>query len=259
MKKIMKYFFIIMICVCIISVVMYYFMKINNKEKNEISKQQIEVNGLMQDEITDYIGKIYIGNGVVDKEEIFPEFNDINNANDNWILNCLYVNLFSDEFISERENDNLSLYTKNEVNNMKEKLFGKNLTKKLPEKDSYENISLESNDQYYLSARGFEPEYIFSYVIDSMEYINKDEIKVTLLEYKHNLLLGEEFDYKVYTRDGDEVLYKANVSEFKEESDYINLEKDVNKFIIKNKNKFSTAEAIVKVENDKYYIKSIER
>ena len=75
---------------------MYYFMKINNKEKNEISKQQIEVNGLMQDEITDYIGKIYIGNGVVDKEEIFPEFNDINNANDNWILNCLYVNLFSD-------------------------------------------------------------------------------------------------------------------------------------------------------------------
>ena len=166
MKKIMKYFFIIMICVCIISVVMYYFMKINNKEKNEISKQQIEVNGLMQDEITDYIGKIYIGNGVVDKEEIFPEFNDINNANDNWILNCLYVNLFSDEFISERENDNLSLYTKNEVNNMKEKLFGKNLTKKLPEKDSYENISLESNDQYYLSARGFEPEYIFSYVLE---------------------------------------------------------------------------------------------
>lgn len=263
MKNIIKYFFILMIFLCIFSVVIYYFIKTNNKEKNEISKEQIsnkkEIDGLIQDEITDYIKKIYIGSGVVEKEEVFPEFNEINDANDNWILNCLYVNLFSDEFINERENNNLSLYTKNEVNNMKEKLFGENLTKKLPEKDAYENITLQSNGDYYLAARSFEPDYIFSYVIDNMEYINKNEIKVTLLEYKHNLILGEESDYKVFTRDGDEVLYKTNVSKLQEESDYINLEKDINKFVLKNKNKFSTAHAIVKVEKDKYYIKSIER
>lgn len=255
MKKFLKLIIILILIVFVISAI-YIFINKNNKEteneENMVVRKEVDPNisGANQDLIEDYISKIYLGTGLVDSKDVLPEFDDINQASTDWILNCIHLELskYSD----------INVFSEEELNAVKKDLFSEKLTIDLPEEDTYENIVKNEDGQYVLSYRDYEPDYLNYYIVDSIKEIDNNQVEVNLVEYRTNFIIGEETEIKVYNLKSDKVLVTQEITDMGEEG-YSESDRNITTFVANNKEKFSKVKIILEKEKDNYYVKSIER
>lgn len=227
----------------------YYSNRRMNSQFNEIMGGTL-LTDEGKKEVEEYISKIYLNSLIVNKEDTLPEFEDINEASDDWILNCIYNNL-------ELENGNFN-FSKEEIYNVKNALFGTKLEKPLKNADKYGHIKENQDGSFNIAEVESSPAFLYYYIVDNIER-SGNNIEVTLIEYKTNSLYDGSTNIKVYTRDGEEGLFMQPVTDMDEEG---NSESDtkITEFIKENKDKFTKAKIILEYESaDAYHIKSVKR
>lgn len=202
--------------------------------------------------VNDYLGDIYYGT-----DTWMPTFNNINSAEEKWIWECAYSNLFKDE------KDPGMYVTKEQIEDSAREVFGENLKKEFPT-EGLEFWLEPEEDKYFVARASVEADYYIDYIIDSIE--EKDnKVIVEIVEYKYNDIWHEQNELQVFNISFNEPItkydltYTGNIDLY---NDYLlNKMKEAETFVVNNKEKFSTAKIMLEIDDKTgdLYIVSVER
>ena len=215
-----------LIVIIIILLVIFLGMMIykNNQRLNNVNANEVN-------EIEQYISKIYLWKEVT--KEALPSFNDINEASDIWIWEALKKDLEEYELTYEQ------------IENAKEKLFGKNLKKILP-KEGNEYFKYNQEQNKYYSTEIDLDEKDDKFLLNKIEK-NQNEYIIEIVEYIED-----------YSKEENSICIE-NINE--EEVQTVNINEDIlnRKEIIKNNiNKFNKKKIYLEQENQNLIVTKIE-
>ena len=222
----MKKLIVIMVILAIIFVGMLINKNIE-KKKNDISIEEIK-------KIESYIQQIYMWKEIAN--EILPCFEDINQADENWIWEVVGKNLEEYELSYQK------------IQEKAKELFGDKFAKEFPkegtkyltydkEKDLYyaKEIELDQQEENFLLNKIVKIEN--GYEVELVEYL--EDYSKALLEEKQIVIKninGEEIG-KIDSED----------------------EEKINEIVKNSIDKLSKKKVILKVENEKMYVEKIEQ
>ena len=171
----MKKFIKILVLLLIILLIGFGIYKVINHTKNNENFKNLE----------NYLSIIY------GKTYLIPEFDDINNSNEDWLWDNINQYLNSNPEFEERNSKQYD-YTYNEINQIAKDLYGNSLQKDFPIGDKYMRYN-NYNNKYGPTAYGLQ--YYYDYKIDSIKK-NKNIYTVSIYDFTVSLYrtLGENPD-----------------------------------------------------------------
>ena len=248
MKKLL-----VIICVLLIIFVGMYIYKINSNQDN-VTAQEVQ-------NIQDYIKKIYMWKEVTG--EALPEFDDINEAPDNWLWEVVKKDLEDYELTYEQ------------IQQKSEELFGNNFSKAFP-KDGTDYMWFdEETNKYYSTGIGLDSQEdsffinkidktndgyqveIAEYIVDYSEYTSVENEEMSNQDIQKNQSDNEaeeiiEPGYNIYIKNLDGNVIQT-VKSTESESQIIEIVKE-------NIDKFSKKTVkLIKDTNNNIYVRQVER
>ncbi len=216
--------------VTIIVVLLIALVGIIGYQKSTVKQEEIKIEEI--EAIEKYIHQIYMWREIT--EESLPCFEDINQANENWIWEVVKKNVEEYEFTYE------------EIQQKAKEMFGENFHKDFP-KEGTEYIFLdEEKQQYFAVGMGMDKEEE-AFLLSKIEKI-KDGYEVEIIEYLE--------DYSLVTEDQDTIIIKNLTGE--EMGRMAEKEEEKAKELVKeNKDRFSKKKIILKAQNEKLYVKRV--
>ena len=235
MKKIQRRKSLVLISVLIIILLVAFAVLITNN--NDITQSEKE-------EIENYIKMIYGFYG-----ETLPEFEDVNDANEDWMWMVTLYYL--------QETNESGMYTSEEVKEAGKILYGDNFNKEISKDSSKFVLYFEDTHRYRLVGMSFEEYFGFvtknvtkkgnKYIVDIVEYIKYWE-RDTDLDPGREIIMNAKseeitsFNRKITSASNDE---ERKLLELENES----IEAEIKGFVLKNSHKFKTKELMI--ERDK--------
>lgn len=217
-----------MIITIIILLIIFISMVISrNIEKSE----EININEV--EKIESYIKEIYGWQEVTG--EALPEFNNINEANEEWLYGIIRKNLEEEEVTYEQ------------IENKKQELYGKSLNKNYPEEGS-KFITYDEDLQIYT------PSVITLDAINDTFYLNKiertnDGYNVEIIEYLVDYTDEESEQISIKNLTGEEIS-KASQDVSNEE---------IVEIVKNNIDKFSKKKIALKEEDGNIIVEKVEK
>ena len=221
----MKKLIVIIIILAIVFVGMIIYKNIAINTSNNISIQEIN-------QIETYITRIYMWKEIT--QEALPYFEDINQVNDTWMWEVVKKNLEDYEFFYE------------EIQEKAKDLFGENLTKEFPKEGTEYIIYDEKIDKYYAVGMGLD-QLEDCFLLNEI-HKTKDGYEVEIVEYleDYSQTLNEEETIIIRNIDEEEI-GKINSTE----------EEQVKEMVKNNLDKLSKKKIVLKVDNEKLYVKRV--
>ena len=221
----MKKLIVIIIILAIVFVGMIIYKNIAINTSNNISIQEIN-------QIETYITRIYMWKEIT--QEALPYFEDINQVNDTWMWEVVKKNLEDYEFFYE------------EIQEKAKDLFGENLTKEFPKEGTEYIIYDEKIDKYYAVGMGLD-QLEDCFLLNEI-HKTKDGYEVEIVEYleDYSQTLNEEETIIIRNIDEEEI-GKINSTE----------EEQVKEMVKNNLDKLSKKKIVLKVYNEKLYVKRV--
>lgn len=124
------------------------------------------------DGLKKYVSEIY------GKTFLIPEFNDINQADEDWLYENINQYVWSNSEYEEKNNKEFG-YTYEDITNILKKLYGSNFTKETPKELS--NLRYNPNTEMY-GPTSYGLEYHYDYVIDNISQ-NENTFTVSIYDY----------------------------------------------------------------------------
>ena len=220
----MKKLIAIMIILFIIFISMLIYR--NNEKEAEVKIDEIK-------QIESYIEKIYGWREVTD--EALPTFQDINNANENWLWGTVRENIEDYEIDYEK------------IENTGKELFGEKFTKEYPKEGNKFITYNQENGKYQLK----------EIMLDAI----KDSFLIEKIEKKENEYTVEIIEYLIDYTNADN--NRVTINNLKDEKIFELVEEEatetnIKKLIKESKEKFSKKRIILEKNDNNIFIKSVE-
>lgn len=205
-----------------------YISKKQIKPQENISIQEIE-------QIENYIKQIYMWKEIT--KEALPKFENINQAEEEWIWEVIKKNL-------ESETTNYE-----QIQEKAKELFGKDFIKEFP-KEGTEKLKYNEQTNEYEATREMPDEEIDLFLLNNIKKEN-DSYRVEIIEYLEDYSPMLEEDAKNYViiknTNGEEI---GRIGETKEVEDETELVK-------RNIEKFTKKTIILKKENESFFVEKV--
>lgn len=227
----MKKMIVLIVILSIIYVSLFIDKKIElqNEKKTVVSIDEVIV-------IETYLEKIYMWQEITN--EALPEFEDINDADELWIWNVVGKN------IEEQEIE----YS--EIQKKAVELLGNDFKLQFPEEGGYNYVYIEEEDIYMITGISLDAQNDSFYIMNIEK--NGDEYIVDVAEYleDYDVTSGQEEEFVYIKSTKREILGKVAMNELK------NMGKEIVK---ENISKCTQKRIVLKKENEKIYVKSIDK
>lgn len=223
--------------IAIICVLLVIFIGMYINQKNEIINKKIRADEVSK--IEEYISKIYLWKEVT--KEALPEFDNINEAPEDWIWENVKKNLEEYELTYEQIQDKV------------QELFGTEFTKQFP-KEGNKSLMLESESGKYIATDIELDNEKDSFLINKIQK-TKENYTVEIMEYLE--------DYSQITEDENgnqkgNIILKNLQEEIITSISGTESETKIIETVKENSDKFSKKTLIIyRGENDKLYLKSV--
>lgn len=271
--------------------------KVNNEPNNQINiESNTEVNDKQnnqteEEKILEYISNIY---APYYPESIMPTFTDINKET-TWMLDCAMNNesnikeYFTKSLIKQNQKELFGISSENDVIEEYLKEYEQVEASSIDtERSEVTDEILNSNETIYTRMYYFspgEPEYINEYILDSISEEN-GKIIVKITEYMYNsdiyydvneiklckfgdtenpveILNKKDYEYEFSDDDPnyENIINNYSYTLSTEGNYYSTYLEEIEKYVINNKDKFSTATIVLERNNNNnsYIIKSCQR
>lgn len=220
MKKLIT--IIVVLLIILIGIVLY--------QRGAVKQEEIKIEEI--EAIEKYIHQIYMWREITD--EALPCFEDINQANENWVWEVVKKNVEEYEFTYE------------EIQQKAKEIFGEDFHKVFPKEGTEYIFYDEERQQYFAVGMGMDKEEE-AFLLDKIER-TKEGYEVEIIEYLE--------DYSLVTEEEDTIIIKSLAGEEigrvteKEEEKAKELAKE-------NKARLSKKKIILKEQNEKLYVKKV--
>ena len=213
----MKKFVVIIIILLIVFIGMIIY-RTTAVKASDISIQEVE-------KIENYLNQIYLEKEII--EESLPYFEEINQADEKWIIEVIKKNVEEEEITEEQ------------IQNVEKEVFGEEFTKEISNEEIFNNTPIEIDNQGSLFLINKIEKEQDKYQVEIIEYI--EDYEPTLKEQPENYII-------IRNTEGEEI---SRASENNKE-ETINIVK-------RNVDKFSKKKILLKEKDEKIYIQKVER
>lgn len=207
-----------------------------NLKSIEVNNQDNNTSNNSGGDIETFVDKIFLGNGLT--QEALPEFNNILEADKNWMFSMLYYDLVT--------NDSLKYtYTYEEVQEELNNIIGKNTYIQFPQEGT--DKIMKKEDKYIVAPSGLIATSFEGYTISNIGILNGNYI-VTINEYKYQIS-EDNSNYNFIDKTGNVIKSYSASDNTKENWNVI--EEEMKDYVKDNQDKFARKDITIMKDTNK--------